>query len=61
MTARAVPATWPVEIERTRRAIYWQSEDGTYFATSLSVILPPPVQSGGYYNLEALKRLKGDL
>lgn len=51
---------WPVEIERTTRAIYWRSEDGTFFATSLTTILPPPVRSGGYYSLTALKRLKGD-
>lgn len=61
MTAHAVPKEWPVEVERTERAIYWQSADGTYFATSLSVILPPPVQSGGYFDLQALKKLKGDL
>lgn len=51
---------WPVEIERTDRAIYWKSEDGTFFATKTSVILPPRMSSGGYYNLDALKRLKGD-
>lgn len=57
---RYVPNTWPVEIERTNRAVYWQSEDGTFFATKPTVILPPPVNQGGYYNLDALKRLKGD-
>jgi hypothetical protein len=51
---------YPVEVERTRRAAYWQSADGTFFATSPSVVLPPPVQSGGYYRLDGLKKLKGD-
>ena len=52
--------TYPTEIERTQRAVYWQSADGTFFATSPSVILPPPVQSGGYHRLDGLKMLKGD-
>lgn len=60
MSARFAPKVWPVEVERTDRAIYWKSADGTFFATSTSVILPPPVQSGGYFNLDALKQLKGE-
>lgn len=52
---------WPREIERSENYAYWQLEDGTFLCTAFSVILPPPVQSGGYYNLDALKRLKGDL
>lgn len=60
MSTHPTPREWPVEVERTSRAIYWRSADGTYFATSTSVILPPPVQSGGYNDLAALKKLKGD-
>jgi len=54
------PREWPVEVERTPRAIYWRSADGTYFSTSTSVILPPPIQSGGYTDLATLKQFNGD-
>ena len=52
---------YPVEIERTARATYWRTADGTFIATSPTTILPPPANGGGYYQLAALKRLKGDV
>ena len=60
MSKRHTPSEWPVEVERTERTVYWRSADGTYFATSTKVVLPPPVESGGYHDLDALKKLKGD-
>jgi hypothetical protein len=53
--------TWPKEIERTRRATYWELPDGTFFATKPTVVLPPPIQTGGYPILKSLKKLKGDI
>jgi hypothetical protein len=50
----------PREIERTAREVYWRFQDGTFYAAPPSN-QPPPITGGGYYNLQALKRLKGDL
>lgn len=60
MTRHHTPKSWPVQVEQTANYTYWQAQDGTYMATSNATILPPPVSSGGYYDLDALKRLKGD-
>lgn len=51
---------YPVEVDRTSKAVYWKLPNGTFVATSLTVILPPKIDSGGYYSLDSLKRLKGD-
>lgn len=51
---------YPVEVERTQRAIYWRLPNGSYVATSTTTILPPKITSGGYNRLDSLKKLKGD-
>lgn len=51
-------ATYPRLIEATRRAAYWEVQEGLYQAT-MHVQVKPCTHSG-YRSLEALKRLKGE-
>lgn len=52
-------AAVPVLVETTKRATYWRLPSGIFQATKPGA--SAPTGPGGYFELSALKRLKGDL
>lgn len=61
MGERMTESKWKF-VEKTKVYTYWSQEDGTgrKYYTVTTTGNPPKNSEGGYYNLDALKQMKGD-